>query len=75
MAVGQANGRISLRSFDYEHVLKELSPRTVRTVNDLSWSPVHTNLLGAGYEKTRGDGAVLVFDVEKSATVGPITTG
>ena len=71
MAVGQANGRISLLSFYAGGAaLKEFGPKTGRACNDLAWNPTFSNYLAAAYEKNRNDHSILVFDTLLSPPVG-----
>ncbi len=76
LAVGLANGRVALRSFASSassSAAKELSPRSLRPCCGLAWSPLSPhNLLAAGFDRARGDGAVLVFDAEGAATRGTV---
>ncbi len=74
LAVGLANGRVALRSFAASpSAAKELSPRSLRPCSGLSWSRLRPhNLLAAGFDRARGDGAVAVFDVEGTATRGTV---
>lgn len=68
VAVGLINGRIALRSFGSAYSLtKELTPKTLRPCADLSWSRADPSLLAGGFDKAKGDGGVLVFDVQKTA--------
>ena len=63
VAVGQANGRISLFNFQNGgSLLKEFGPKTGRSCNDLAWNPVKTNYLAAAYDKNRSDHSILIFD-------------
>ena len=55
VAVGQANGRISLLSGAGIPTLKEFGPKYGRACNDLAWNPKVTNYLAAAYEKNRND--------------------
>jgi len=71
-AVGQASGKVTLMSFDevnreanhtHTHVIQEFGPKVQgRICNDLAWNAKRPNLLAAGYEKSRHDAGVLVFD-------------
>ncbi len=72
LAIGLANGRIVLRSFNNTSS-KELSPRTLRPCSGLHWSPLAPhNLLAAGLDRARGDGGVHVFDAESAPTTGTV---
>ena len=52
VAVGQANGRISLLSFYAGGAaIKEFGPKSGRACNDLAWNPKFTNYLAAAYGK------------------------
>ena len=63
VAVGQANGRISLLSFYAGGAaIKEFGPKSGRACNDLAWNPKFTNYLAAAYDKSRNDHSILIFD-------------
>ena len=73
-AVGQASGKVTLMSFDevnhigsHPHVIKEFAPKIARICHDLSWNIKKPNLLAAGYERSRQDAAVLVYDTNRYA--------
>ncbi len=69
VAVGQANGKISLMSFmggfDSGHVIREYGPKSGKVINDLAWNPVLPQHLAAGLEKSRSEPAILVFDTTR----------
>ncbi|XKL63054.1 hypothetical protein PGB90_005418 [Kerria lacca] len=71
LAVGQANGKISLTTFGpsvFDSVGLagvELSPRYARQCNAVKWNSSETNLLASGYEKHRSDHSILIWDVTK----------
>jgi len=65
VAVATSHGVISLRSAaNLRHATKEFCPRILRAPNDLAWRA--PSLLAAGYERAKGEGAVLVFDAAHS---------
>ena len=66
VAVGQANGRISLLSGAGIPTLKEFGPKYGRACNDLAWNPKITNYLAAAYEKNRSDNCIMIFDTSMS---------
>ncbi|CAL1531728.1 unnamed protein product [Lymnaea stagnalis] len=87
-AIAQANGRISIIGFGYNHtddlVGKEFNVRYNRTCNYLAWNPAERNLLAQGLERSRNEPCVLIWDVNSnntevgersrhSFTEGPIT--
>ncbi|KAK7593002.1 hypothetical protein V9T40_007754 [Parthenolecanium corni] len=71
LAVGQANGKVSLTTFGpsvFDSVGLagvELTPRYARQCNTVKWNPAETNLLASGYEKHRSDHSILIWDVTK----------
>ena len=66
VAVGQANGRISLLSGAGIPTLKEFGPKYGRACNDLAWNPKITNYLAAAYDKNRSDNCIMIFDSSMS---------
>ena len=81
LAVGQASGRISVIGFqgstksqgdDRQYVtVKELLPRSPRVCHDLQWNPFpgQRNYLVAGFERTRQDSGILIFDTSREPSV------
>ena len=72
--VGQASGRITLLSFDeinrtvghsHPHVVKEFGPKIIRPCNDLAYHRTRREILAAGYERSRYDYAILIFDTAR----------
>lgn len=75
LAVGQANGRVVLTSFEdglerTELCGREFGPRHSRQCNCVAWNPVESNLLAAGMDKYRTDYGLLVWDVMKPPHAG-----
>ncbi|TRY68432.1 hypothetical protein TCAL_01366 [Tigriopus californicus] len=80
LAVGQANGRISLLSFletsvvengeaeMRHHVVKEFGSKLVRACNAVHWHPTDERKFAAGYEKQRHGHAILIFDTDREPT-------
>lgn len=74
-AVGQASGRITLMSFDevnhvghHSHVVKEFGPRVSgRVCHGMAWNLKRPYVLAAGYEKSRNDYAILIFDTSRTS--------
>ena len=74
LTVGQASGRVTVLSFDevnhtvghsHPHVVREFGPRINRPCNDLAHHRTRPEILAAGYERSRHDYAVLLFDTAR----------
>ncbi len=82
VAVGVANGRISLRSFSSASPLKQFSPRTQRQCNDLAWArekvddvvTTECRMLAGAFDKARGEGGVLIFDTQEPAKINTVSS-
>jgi hypothetical protein len=67
-----SSGRINLVSPELDGAKVwdlQLSPRTTRNCTSLAFNREATNLLAAGFEKSRGENSLLIYDLEK---VSPI---
>lgn len=65
LAVGQANGKVSITSFGViasEAVGREFSPTSARQCNSVIWNHAEPNILAAALDKSKADHAVLVWD-------------
>jgi len=52
LALGLQSGRILLDDSQRQEVVTEFVPRAPRACKCISWNPIHTNLIAAGYEKS-----------------------
>ena len=77
LSVGQASGRITLLSFDeinrtvghsHPHVVREFGPKVNRPCNDLAHHRTRPEILAVGYERSRHDYAILLFDTTRTGT-------
>ena len=76
LSVGQASGRITILSFDeinravghvHPHVVKEFGPRINRPCYDIAHHRTRPEIIAAGYEKSRHDYAILLFDISRGS--------
>ena len=74
LSIGQASGNVTVLSFDevnrtvgnsHPHVVRELRPKVNRPCNDLAHHRIRPEILAVGYEKSRHDFAILVFDTTR----------
>ena len=74
LSLGQASGNVTVLSFDevnrtvgnsHPHVVRELRPKVNRPCNDLAHHRTRPEILAVGYERSRHDGAILVFDTTR----------
>ncbi|XP_054158947.1 GATOR complex protein MIOS-B-like [Oppia nitens] len=78
LATGHTSGKVLLTSFHYNPdntgvIGREFVPKHARQCNCLDWSLADTNLLSAGFDRIRNDYAVLVWDVQRKASVIAMT--
>ncbi|KAJ8313969.1 hypothetical protein KUTeg_008530 [Tegillarca granosa] len=68
VAVGQANGKITLISFGQQQgssdlIGKEFIPKHNRHCLYLAWNPVESHLLAEGLDKYRNDNCIAIWDI------------
>ncbi|KAL0488655.1 WD repeat-containing protein mio [Acrasis kona] len=74
LALGLQSGRIVLDDSQRQEIVMEFVPRAQRACRCLSWNPVHTNLIAAGYEKARNDNNCLVWDINSVDAESSVVT-
>ncbi|XP_042899420.1 GATOR2 complex protein MIOS-B isoform X2 [Parasteatoda tepidariorum] len=53
-------------SKDVELIGREFVPKIIRACSVLSWNPIETNILLSGFDKSRGDNGIYLWDVTRS---------
>ncbi len=77
LACGQASGRVVITNFSFAGRLfnfdRVFAPKNGRCCNAVAWNSLRPNLLAAGFDRSRNEAAVLVWDVNahKAAAVPP----
>lgn len=76
VAVGLANGKVSLISFGPQDHLglagKEIVPRHARQCTSLEWCKTENALLAIGLDKCRPDNCIKLWDVEHGGTTSEV---
>ena len=76
LSLGLASGRVTVLSFDeinhtvghsHPHVVREFGPRINRPCNDLAHHRIRPEIFAIGYERSRHDYAILVFDTTRGS--------
>jgi len=67
VALGLSNGTISFNNTRSSKIVAEFIPRSLRLCKSISWNQMQTNLIAAGFDKTKTDGGVVIWDVNNLA--------
>ena len=66
-AAGLKDGKVLLVSLAQSTILRAFAPKQQRRCNALAWNTTHRHQLAAGFNKTRADFSVIIWDAESRA--------
>ena len=66
-AAGLTTGKVLLVSLAQSTILRAFASKQLRRCNALAWNSTHRHMLAAGFDKTRADFSVIIWDAESRA--------